>query len=726
MQLSGPGNSPPTREEGPPPRSGPTGGTAPLLRGTQPLLGPRTGTLTQATSRAGLALVPRRQVLPGTPQPAAAVPEDPEQALRQLVPLMCLLRDAAQNHAEEAAPADLREQLTRVIDLGKRIAELRAALPRRRAIQALPDTVFSSLLGDTLEAATQRARVDHGSVDIRTLTDRISKDTQVRAELLQRGHDVRPLTRRIAQHHHAILEKMAAEIEFNKLGILVREHTLALPLMRPPDQQRDHEYHWLRFMAILPAHTYQHALTALLVARWDAAQEFPELFEGIDLNFEEASLRNLASGAIQSYKAEQPATGSMDPDVREVMTGIMTAASDHAACMEELAAKVADRMEPRHGPPQEHPAIRQLLKAADASWEFARAALRLAYADTPRPEQPGHPAVAARPAGPGPRRGRKSKAGRKALHETPATVSTPDTAAPSTPARRSRVVCDRFGAKVLAAPQPAPRPAAAPAPASAPAGASRVAAVARARLRRLAALLERDPMPQDRRQIREVRHKGTPEQALHIMADRSEAWLRVAGKLEAALAELVQPVCLRHLEPDDLARAAHLREQARDRIHQLETEANALQAGLGPARLDLMKVYRLPREAHWTELLDRDEVLPVPTPQVLPTDPPNTLFEVQLLARPLSDASRAPPPVWLHLHTHAPQDAAGLHSLPFEAFAAAHLKSDLERRRGRHWQVDQAGQGKEEVMIHRGKVGPAFIAKVLNRTRAGLADNPGP
>lgn len=723
MQLSGPGNSPSKRAEGPPPHSGPTGGTAPRLSAAQPLLGARPGTLPQATSQAGLALVPRRQVLPGPPQQAAAAPEDPEQALRQLVPLMCLLRDAAQSHAEEAAPADLREQLTRVIDLGNRIAELRAALPRRHAIQVLPDTVFSNLLGDTLEAATQRARFDHESVDIRTLTDRISKDTQVRAELLQRGHDVRPLTRRIAQHHHVILEKMAAEIEFNKLGIFVREHTLALPLMRPPDQQRDHEYQWLKFMAILPAHTYQHALTALLVARWDAAQEFPELFEGIDLNFEEASLRNLASGAIQSYKAGQPATGTMDPDVREVMTGIMTAASDHAACMEELAAKLADRMEPRHGPPQEHPAIRQLLKAADASWEFARAALRLAYADTPRPERPGHTATAARPAGPGPRRSRKIKAGRKALHDTPVTVSAPDTAAP---ARRSRVVCDRFGAKVLAAQQPPPRPAAAPDPGSTPGGASPVAAVARARLRRLAALLDRDPMPQDRRQIREVRHKGTPEQALHIMADRSEAWLRQAGKLGAALAELVQPVCLRHLEPDDLARAAHLREQARDRMHQLETEANALQAGLGPARLDLMKVYRLPREAHWAELLDRDEVLPVPDPQVLPTDPPNTLFEVQLLARPLSDASRPPPPVWLHLHTHAPEDAAGLHSLPFEAFAAAHLKSDLQRRRGRLWQLDQAGQGKEEVMIHRGKVGPAFIAKVLNRTRAGLADNPGP
>jgi hypothetical protein len=99
------------------------------------------------------------------------------------------------------------------------------------------------------------------------------------------------------------------------LGVLVREHGLALPLMRSPDERRTLEYEWLNFMAILHAHAYEQALA-----------------------FEEASLRPLASGAIRSYDAEHPATGTMDPDVREVMSGIMAAASDQAACMEELAA----------------------------------------------------------------------------------------------------------------------------------------------------------------------------------------------------------------------------------------------------------------------------------------------------------------------------------------------------------------------------------------------------
>ena len=260
-----------------------------------------------------------------------------------------------------------------------------------------------------------------------------------------------------------------------------------------------------------------------------------------------------------------------------------------------------------------------------------------------------------------------------------------------------------------------------PAPASSP------AAVARARLRRLDTLLgDPDPQPQHRQEIRELRHKGTPEQAVHIMADRAAAWRGLARKLEAALARLVEPACLRRLGSDDLGRAARLRQQALERIRQWKTEADKLQARLGETKLDLMKVYRLPRETHWTELLDRDEVLPVPAPQVLPTDQPNTLFEVQLRARPLSDGSGLPPPVWLHLHTHAPVDKAELPGLPFEAFAAAHLKSDLERRRGRQWQLGQAAQGKDEVMIHRGRVGRAFIARVLERAGAGLTDNPGP
>jgi hypothetical protein len=654
-----------------------------------------------------------------------AVPQDPEQALRKLVPVMRALLDASLISAAEGDPAGQRE-LTLIIDTGVRIAELRAGLPRRQAIRALSDSAFADLLEDVLQCGAQRARLDHEPVDVKALSTKVTVDTQNHATLLQGGHHVQMLARRIADGQQALLKQAATAFEYNQLGILVREHALALPLIRSPDEQRMFEYQWLRFKAILPAHAYQQARSTLLVARWDAAQEFPELFEGIDLAFEETSLRHLAGGAIRSYEAEQPATGTMDPDVGEVMTGIMTAASDHAACMEELAAKVADRMEPRHGPPQEHPAIRQLLQAADASWEFARAALRLAHAPMPQPEQPGQAATAARPAGPGPRRGRKSRAGPKSRPDTPATGNERHAAGPSAPARRTRVVTDRFGAKVLVAQELPPHPAAGPAPDPEPDGASREAAVAQARLERLAAMLTRDPMPQDLQQIREVQHKGTPEQAVQIMGDRAGAWLHMAEKVRAALAALERPSHLRQLKPDDLAQAAHLRDQARARIHQLENEANAMQARLGQAKLDLMKVYRLPREAHWTELLDRDEVLPVPAPQVLPTERPNTLFEVQLPARPLSNGSQLPPPVWLHLHTHAPVDRADLRSLPFQAFAAAHLKSDRERRRGRQWQLDQAAQGKDEVMIHRGRVGQDFIAKVLGRAGAGLADNPGP
>lgn len=727
MGLSRIGHSPSAREESLSPRAAPADAVPRLIRNSPPL-SPRAGSLGPEPLQAASSLVPRRQVLPGTPEPAAAVPQDAEQALRQLVPVMRALRDALRNSAEEGDPPGGREQLTRFIDIGARIAELRAGLPRGQATQALSDREFADLLEDVLEQGSVRARLDHAPVNMEALKTKVMVDVLNHATLLQGGQNVLPLARRIAQRQHALLKQAATAVEYNQLGVLVREHALALPLMRFPDERRQLEYQWLKFKAILPGHAFQQALSALLVARWDAAQEFPELFEGIDLAFEEASLRHLAGGAIQSYEAEQPATGTMDPDVRDVMTGIMTAASDHAACMEELAAKVADRMEPRHGPPQAHPATRQLLKAADASWEFARAALRLAYAATPEPERPGQPATAARPAGPGPRRGRKSKAGPKSRRCPPVTGSERDAAGPSAPARRTRVVCDGFGAKVLAVQEPPPHCVAGPAPGPEPAGASRGAAVARARLKRLEAVLDRDsdPMPLDRQQIREVQHKGTPEQAVQIMGDRAGDWLRMAEKLGAALTALEQPVCLRQLEPDDLGLAACLREQARDRIHQLTNEANMIQAHLGQAKLDLMKVYRLPREAHWTELLDRDEVLPVPAPQVLPTDRPNTLFEVQLPARPLSDGNRLPPPVWLHLHTHAPVDRAELRNLPFEAFAAAHLKSDLERRRGRQWQLDQAAQGKEEVMIHRGRVGQDFIAKVLGRAGAGLADNPGP
>jgi len=729
MKPSRIGHSPSAREDSLSPRTAQANAVS-RSAGSPPPLSPRAGRFCPESLQAGTSLVPRRLVLPDTPEPATAAPQDPAPALRQLVLVMRTLLDAPLISAAEGDPAGRREQLTRIIDTGVRIAELRACLPRRQAIRAISDTEFADRLEDVLDHGSQRAQLTLAPVDMEALKTKVNVDTQDYVKLLQGGQNGLPLARRIAQHHQVLLEQAATAVEYNQLGVLVREHALTLPLMRPPDERRTIEYQWLKFKAILPGHAYQQALSTLLVARWSASQEFPELFEGIDLAFEEVSLRHLAGGAIQSYEAEQPATGTMDPDVREVMTGIMTAASDHAACMEELAAQVAARMEPRHGPPQAHPAIRQLSDAASASWELARAALRLANASTPQPEPSGQTATAARPAGPGPRSGRKSKskARPQSRRGAPAAAGEQSAAGPSEPARRTRVVCDGFGAKVLAAQEPQARPAPGPAPLATPAPPSDEAAGAQARLKRLAAQLDKDPRPRDRQQIRELQHKGTPEQAVQAMDDRAGIWLATARKMRATLAELDQPSRLHCLAPGDLARATELKQQARDRIDQLTTEARMMQASLARTKLDLMKLYRLPREAHWMQLFEQDEVRPVPAPRVLPSDRPNTLFEVQLPARPLSGGTRLPPPVWLHLHTHAPVTEAELRNLPFEAFAAAHLKSDLERRRGPQWQLEQAAQGKskDEVMIHRGGVGRAFIAKVLGRAGASLADNPRP
>lgn len=110
-------------------------------------------------------------------------------------------------------------------------------------------------------------------------------------------------------------------------------------------------------------------------------------------------------------------------------------------------------------------------------------------------------------------------------------------------------------------------------------------------------------------------------------------------------------------------------------------------------------------------------------PQALKGEP-GKLFEIKLQPKALGSGAM-PRPMWVHIHTERPVYAWQLATLGDRAFAACHVKSDEQRGYNQHWQNARAAEGHENVVIHRGKLTPAFCRSLLS-TAAGQPWQPLP
>ena len=129
------------------------------------------------------------------------------------------------------------------------------------------------------------------------------------------------------------------------------------------------------------------------------------------------------------------------------------------------------------------------------------------------------------------------------------------------------------------------------------------------------------------------------------------------------------------------------------------------------ATLDHMKTYAFPTQTHVAELLKAGELAPAGPPRALKGEP-GTLFELKLQPAALRNGM-LPRPVWLHVHTTQPVRSNQLATLDDAAFAASHVKSDAGRGHNRQWQDAQAAAGRDNVLIHRGKISPALCRTLL-------------
>ncbi|WP_027527987.1 hypothetical protein [Bradyrhizobium sp. Ec3.3] len=237
-------------------------------------------------------------------------------------------------------------------------------------------------------------------------------------------------------------------------------------------------------------------------------------------------------------------------------------------------------------------------------------------------------------------------------------------------------------------------------------------------LKRLDELLQFDLAGQQRTasQVRQMK----PEDADHVVDTVVKRLQTQATEMQACVAALEEPRRRGLLTPVQL-REVH------DKIVRLkvmgsETQglAKALNERKATTRIDCMKTYAFPSQKYLEHLRAAEELAPADVPRALKGEP-GALFEFKLQPRALRNGA-IPNPMWVHIHTKRPVHARQLATLDDADFAACHVKSNEQRGYNRQWQNAQAATGHESVVVHRGKLTPAFCKSLLT---TALSDHPG-
>jgi hypothetical protein len=146
-----------------------------------------------------------------------------------------------------------------------------------------------------------------------------------------------------------------------------------------------------------------------------------------------------------------------------------------------------------------------------------------------------------------------------------------------------------------------------------------------------------------------------------------------------------------------------------ERLAELEGQLAGLRLAerqIDAREMDSLKQHEEPRSQHLDRLLGLGQIASVSTPVRLPSDADvgdrGTLFELKIRPRPLSDG-RPARPLYVHVHLREPaSDAEFRGDLPFDRFAAVHVKTDWQKNKGPRWEQLQHAMGNTEARVHRG------------------------
>ncbi|MGY4157829.1 hypothetical protein ACVINW_003671 [Bradyrhizobium sp. USDA 4461] len=237
-------------------------------------------------------------------------------------------------------------------------------------------------------------------------------------------------------------------------------------------------------------------------------------------------------------------------------------------------------------------------------------------------------------------------------------------------------------------------------------------------LERLDELLQFD-LGSQQRAISQMRHMK-PEDADHVVHTVVERLQSQSAEIEACAAALDEPRRRGLLTPVQVPEVHDKLVRLKAMLSEVQGQIHVLTARKASIEIDCMKTYAFPSQKYLERLQAAEELTPLEPPRALKGEP-GKLFEIKLQPAPLGNGT-VPNPMWVHIHTKRPVYAWQLATLDDAAFAACHVKSNEQRGYNRLWQNARAATGHDDVVIHRGKLTPAFCKSLLG---AAFSSYPG-
>ncbi len=177
-------------------------------------------------------------------------------------------------------------------------------------------------------------------------------------------------------------------------------------------------------------------------------------------------------------------------------------------------------------------------------------------------------------------------------------------------------------------------------------------------------------------------------------------------------------------EPAALQRAQASLPAGDARIAQLTERLQALglmEQHLNAWEADELKRDALPRSNHLERLLKGGQIEHVSGPRRLEAagdvGSRGTVFEIAIQPRALSNR-RPAAPLFVHVHTSEPVEAAALQTMKFSDFAKVHLKTAKQVNLGPRWEAVMHALGHTDAKVHRAAVGPTLLNALFERMQA--------
>ncbi|PAY08650.1 hypothetical protein CK489_13310 [Bradyrhizobium sp. UFLA03-84] len=626
---------------------------------------------------------------------------------------------------------EAQELIDQVVRAGSAALDYYADLPPNLARRILPDDRARRLRDDVLDAATQCNTV------ARQIVDQLENKRKEALRCLERlkgiatPHQLSRSVTSVAEHYAAHMEwwgKKTVRLErMQSVCAATADLPSATPAMRKAEEAalRLHTGHALNTKCMYLQTRI--ALAELLIDSQASTLE-PDAHEALmDENGRVRLLGTFIEDVFPAFVSTGHAVlnsngAPLDAEHRAVLEGVMERLSEFASGVSSMVATL------REGGSGADLPLQLLDQIVESAWLTANEVMRLLAVQPKLAATLEPPAWAALPentamvgeSGRARRKGKGKRAAAAGEGSSTARPPEPQLARPdaATAPTGKVIVLSDLGTKKLATAEEARASASTSATEhlqmwQAPPSRKALAGL----LERLDELVQFD-LPAQQSAISQARQMK-PEDADHVLDLVSKRLQTQAAEIEACVVALEEPRRRGLLTPMQVPEVHEKIFRLKAMRSEVQGQANSLNLRKAAITSDCMKIYGFPSQRYLEQLRGAGELAPVDPPRALQGEP-GKLFEVKLQPKALSSGAR-PSPMWLHIHTKRPVHAWQLLMLGDRDFAACHVKSDEQRGYNRHWQNARAAEGHNNVVIHRGKLTPAFCKSLLSTAAGGQA-----